>query len=363
MRGWVAARLMRWARTSLRWSGAVLTAAVLIGVTAGTGIASTTQHASPPGGLDGPEMQVAASGEAFPVPAGTSCATPITAAPTGPAMVSVAMSPYGRVLVIGSGPHSGCSLYMLTSDQAQATPPAYGCTRSTVTGVPGCDTNIWPALLTEGAPVAGPGVNPSLLGTVTRTDVLSGTAVRQVTYNGRPLYRFFLDQAPGQTSGQDLFDHLVSPPGVWYLVSPSRGRPVPGAATLAPEGVTIVQPSTTTTGVVLAALVNDGQGDALYPLYTFSADHGHHVACVGECSVFWPPLLASAGRGKGPRVQAAVGATGAVLGTVMRPGGSTQVTYDGHPLYLFKNDASTPGTAHGNGITVFGGTFKLVPLD
>ena len=33
-----------------------------------------------------------------------------------------------------------------------------------------CDSDLWPALLTKGAPIAGPGVNPRLLGTVTRTD-------------------------------------------------------------------------------------------------------------------------------------------------------------------------------------------------
>ncbi len=49
-----------------------------------------------------------------------------------------------------------------------------------------CDTVLWPALLTDGAPITGRGVNPRLLGTVTRTDVLTGTPVKQVTYGGLP---------------------------------------------------------------------------------------------------------------------------------------------------------------------------------
>ena len=33
----------------------------------------------------------------------SSCATPVTSAPTGPATVLAASTPYGRVLVVGSG--------------------------------------------------------------------------------------------------------------------------------------------------------------------------------------------------------------------------------------------------------------------
>jgi acyl-CoA synthetase (AMP-forming)/AMP-acid ligase II len=50
----------------------------------------------------------------------SSCAGPVTSAPTGPATVSAASTPFGRVLVVGSGPSAGCSLYLLTSDQLHA---------------------------------------------------------------------------------------------------------------------------------------------------------------------------------------------------------------------------------------------------
>ena len=45
----------------------------------------------------------------------SSCADPITTAPTGPATVSATSTKYGKVLVVGSGAYSGCSLYLLTS--------------------------------------------------------------------------------------------------------------------------------------------------------------------------------------------------------------------------------------------------------
>ena len=141
-----------------------------------------------------------------------------------------------------------------------------------------CDSDLWPALLTKGAPIAGPGVNPRLLGTVTRTDFdLPGvSSVQQVTYAGYPLYRFFLDQVAGDTQGANLDDPVTSPPGIWYLVDPSRGTPATGQAQLqletAPVGGT--GPDET----VLAARMNNDFSvfpDASFPVYTLSRDHGH----------------------------------------------------------------------------------------
>jgi predicted lipoprotein with Yx(FWY)xxD motif len=77
-----------------------------------------------------------------------------------------------------------------------------------------CAAN-WPALVTDGDPVAGQGTDASLLGTTERTD---GTV--QVTYANQPLYFFGGDQQPGDTNGQEIGD-------VWYVVSPD-GEPVEG---------------------------------------------------------------------------------------------------------------------------------------
>jgi hypothetical protein len=56
------------------------------------------------------------------------------------------------------------------------------------------------------------GVNPNLIGMVTRSDVPFGDPVQQVTYAGLPLYRFFLDEVPGGSEGANLFDPVTSPP-------------------------------------------------------------------------------------------------------------------------------------------------------
>ena len=161
------------------------------------------------------------------------CSDALTSAPTGPATVSAASTSHGSALVVGSGAYAGCSLYVLTSDQLHAlTGAAFGCSDNTnVLNLP-CDTVLWPALLTNGAPIAGPGVNPTLLGTVTRTDLPNLPAMQQVTYAGQPLYRFLFDEAPGETEGANLDDPVTSPAGTWYLVSPRRGHPATGPAQL-----------------------------------------------------------------------------------------------------------------------------------
>jgi predicted lipoprotein with Yx(FWY)xxD motif len=79
-------------------------------------------------------------------------------------------------------------------------------------------------------------------------------------------------------------------------------------------------------------------------LYHLSTETGGSVQCTGQCSDVWPPLLETSGvlPGEGG------GATG-TLGTVTRPDGKLQVTYDGMPLYNYSGD-SQPGQANGQGI-------------
>ena len=50
------------------------------------------------------------------------------------------------------------------------------------------------------------------------------------------------------------------------------------------------------------------------------------------------------------------GANASLTSTTSRPGGTKQVTYNGHPLYLFKGD-SNPGDTNGQGLNAFGGSW------
>jgi predicted lipoprotein with Yx(FWY)xxD motif len=308
---------------------------------------------------------------------GGSCADPVTSAPTGPATVSVApTTPYGRVLVVGSGAYAGCSLYVLTSDQLHALSGAdFACSdNANVLGAP-CDTVLWPALLTEGTPIAGPGVNHALLGTVTRTDLPGMSSVQQVTYAGEPLYRFFLDETPGETEGANLDDPVTSPAGIWYLVNPNRGLPATGQAKLQLETAPVGGAGPEQT--VLSATMNNDFSvfpNASFPVYTLSSDGGHHrddvtsqdwghaSVCQGQCAVYRPPVLTSESPEAGPGVDQHA------LGIIPRPDGTHQVTYHGRPLYLFNNDAYIAGITGTQGIngvaadTPWGAFNTLPPL-
>jgi predicted lipoprotein with Yx(FWY)xxD motif len=90
-------------------------------------------------------------------------------------------------------------------------------------------------------------------------------------------------------------------------------------------------------------------------LYLFQLDTGTQSECTGACAASWPPLRATG------KLTVGSGADAALLGTIKRSDGSSQVTYDGHPLYLYQGDQQ-PGDTNGEGLTAFGGSwFVLSP--
>jgi predicted lipoprotein with Yx(FWY)xxD motif len=82
-------------------------------------------------------------------------------------------------------------------------------------------------------------------------------------------------------------------------------------------------------------------------LYLFKKDQGTKSTCFGECATDWPPLRAS---GK-PTVGS--GAQASMVSTTARTDGPRQVTYSGHPLYLYEGDQKA-GDTNGQGLTAFG---------
>jgi len=89
-------------------------------------------------------------------------------------------------------------------------------------------------------------------------------------------------------------------------------------------------------------VVVDSQGMVLY---WFVPDTSSKSNCSGSCATYWPPV-------KGP-LTAGSGVTG-TLATITRSDGSTQATYDGHPLYTYIGDKSA-GQNSGNGKNLSGG--------
>jgi predicted lipoprotein with Yx(FWY)xxD motif len=98
-----------------------------------------------------------------------------------------------------------------------------------------------------------------------------------------------------------------------------------------------------------------GAGPKRLTVYLFEGDKGSGSSCSGACAAVWPPVTATG------RAQAMGGASAAKLGTITRSDGTTQVTYNGHPLYYFAKDGDA-GDAYGQGIKGFGaGWYVLSP--
>jgi predicted lipoprotein with Yx(FWY)xxD motif len=108
-----------------------------------------------------------------------------------------------------------------------------------------------------------------------------------------------------------------------------------------------------TIGMTKTSLGNvlvDTQGRTIY---LFQKDSGTKSTCSGGCAAAWPPVRAS---GK-PTVGS--GLTASKVGTTPRSDGKPQVTYNGHPLYLFQNDQNA-GDTNGQGVNAFGAAWYVM---
>ncbi|HEY2579919.1 MAG TPA: hypothetical protein VGI74_26700 [Streptosporangiaceae bacterium] len=86
-------------------------------------------------------------------------------------------------------------------------------------------------------------------------------------------------------------------------------------------------------------------------LYWFARDTATASNCYGSCAAYWTPVTG--------KPTASAGVTGK-LGTIKRTDGSTQVTYNGHPLYTYIGDGG-PGQERGNKLNINGGLWYVVP--
>jgi predicted lipoprotein with Yx(FWY)xxD motif len=119
--------------------------------------------------------------------------------------------------------------------------------------------------------------------------------------------------------------------------TPAAGGNSSSAAPATASGSTVTEKTIGSQQVVV-----DSNG---MTLYWFAIDTPTKSNCSGQCATYWPPV-------KGP-LTAGSGVTG-TLGTITRSDGTTQATYDGHPLYTYVGDKS-PGQATGNGKNLSGG--------
>jgi predicted lipoprotein with Yx(FWY)xxD motif len=111
----------------------------------------------------------------------------------------------------------------------------------------------------------------------------------------------------------------------------------------------------------LGSYLVDAQGRTLYVVVNGTET----VPCEGDCATAWPPFtqegmmmadeseMASEDMAMMPTVDPAL------LGTVVRADGSTQLTYNGHALYYFVGDVA-PGEVNCQAVAQFGGTWYVL---
>jgi predicted lipoprotein with Yx(FWY)xxD motif len=95
-----------------------------------------------------------------------------------------------------------------------------------------------------------------------------------------------------------------------------------------------------------ASVLTNSKG---FTLYSFAPDTPTTSKCNGTCATNWPPV-------KGPVTGAGVTGT---FSTIKRADGSTQATFDSHPLYTFVGDTA-PGQNKGNGLNAAGGLWHEI---
>ena len=87
-------------------------------------------------------------------------------------------------------------------------------------------------------------------------------------------------------------------------------------------------------------------------LYWFAPDTPTTSKCYGSCAQYWPPVTGTAAEGSG---------IAGKFSTIKRTNGTSQITYNRHPLYTYIADTG-PGQAHGNNINLNGGVWHEVTV-
>ena len=100
------------------------------------------------------------------------------------------------------------------------------------------------------------------------------------------------------------------------------------------------------------SILFDGQDQAIY---IWEVEESAEAECYDGCAVAWPPVLTDGAP------QAKGGVNSDLLGTTKRTDGSTQVTYDGHPLYYYEHEDAGEVKCHN--VSTHGGLWWVVQPD
>ncbi|WP_406276606.1 SCO0930 family lipoprotein [Streptomyces sp. NBC_00191] len=234
---------------------------------------------------------------------------------------------------------AGFTLYRFDKDTAS--PPKSNCE--------GECAKTWPVVAAGGASAA-PGVDPSLIGEVTRSD---GT--KQLTIGGWAMYRYAKDAKPGDAKGQGVG-------GTWFASAPDGKKAAGGAGGGSDSGEGGYGDGGEEAGgeqadlaglsvrkdPKLGEIIVDKNGMTVYRFMKDSA-WPMKTACTGDCLKKWP-VVAPVNKND------TEGILKKGFVTFDRPDGIKQQTIDCWPIYTFAGDAK-PGDTNGQGV---GGTWYAV---
>jgi predicted lipoprotein with Yx(FWY)xxD motif len=144
---------------------------------------------------------------------GSAKTRPLQTAAAGSA-VSIRTTSLGKTLVDANGR----TLYLFAGD------------RTNVSTLSGAGLSVWPRFIATGHVKGLNGAQAAKIGTIT-----SPSGIRQVTYNGRPLYYYVGDSTPGSTRGQGLNQfgalwYVLGPAGTAVTSSPSHSTAAPATS-------------------------------------------------------------------------------------------------------------------------------------
>lgn len=146
----------------------------------------------------------------------------------------------------------------------------------------------------------------------------------------------------GSTTEPMVADQVKASPSL--PETPTPASPSPSPATRAEVGL-----GETKIGKVLV-------GEGGRTLYLFEKDKDDRSSCMDACAEAWPPFLTEG------KPVAGAGVKEKLLGTAKREDGTTQVTYNRHPLYYFAKDTKA-GEVNGQDVEGFGGDWYAVDAD
>ncbi len=87
-------------------------------------------------------------------------------------------------------------------------------------------------------------------------------------------------------------------------------------------------------------------------IYIWEVEKSEKPLCYDDCAIAWPPVLTNG------KPQASGEVKGNLLGTIERNDGSTQVTYNGHPLYYYAHEE--PGEVKCHNVSTHGGLWWVI---